>query len=653
MTRGTSTHVEDRRPVARLLGRRGAAALASAALLLTGVGAATATTQVTVKNPGGLIAVGPISGDNGFPTYYEDSAHTRLELCLDGTNPLCGFLPGDIPNDTVPIAFPDNFPEEAFYMLAGSTLDLPGGGTATLTLGLEAAFANGVEPGGQMVFARQRLVVKGGPANTTVTLRHPYGAATIDLDGTGAGRLVEDVSPAVGNFTAALAGNIGPFLKWDPATAPAAPVGYLGDPAVEHSVIGSPTGFNQFAISGGGLDVSTDQFTVQGKISTNHGVKADVAVLNGDMLDVFATSAGSELQVKGVDGVMATTPMLTDPGSNRFYARVHLTGPAPTNVTVENISDKPISTSSVPVTAPVGITITQADYDGTNLTVAATSTTRYPLTVVGLGDLPDATAKTFPVGAPPASVTVKNAAGGTATLPVTITGGPASSAALPPVTPAADPGPVVDTGTGAVATGPQATIVAAANSVPRGTSTTLDGSFSSGATSYAWSQVPGPLGSPEVTIVNANTAKPTVTIPFYAKTTNTTPLTTSPVGPAVIQLTVTGVGADGSETTDTTNFELGIVNDNVAITTARHRLGTELRIDGTSAVPGATGPLTPGTAVVVYDTTAGRAVTKLGNVQVDNLGNWSLKLRPGPRSQVGRVLIQSTRGGTAESAVTP
>jgi hypothetical protein len=649
MTRGTSIHVEDRRSVARLLRRRGAAALASAALLLTGVGAATATTQVTVKNPGGLIAVGPISGDNGFPTYYEDSAHTRVELCLDDTDPLCGFLPGDIPNDSLPISFPDNFPEEAFYMLAGSTLDLPSGGTAVLTLGLEAAFANGVEAGGQMVFARQRLVVKGGPANTTVTLRHPYGAATIDLDGTGSGRLVEDVSPAVGNFTAALAGNIGPFLKWDPATLPAAPAGYLGDPAVEHSVVGSPAGFNQFALTGGGLDLSTDQFTLQGKISTNHGVKADVAVVNGDMLDVFATSAGSDLQVKGVNGVMETTPMLTDPGSNRFYARVHLTGPAPANVTVENISDKPISTSSVPVTAPVGITITQADYDGGNLTVAATSTNGYPLTVVGLGDLPDATAKSFPVGAPPASVTVKNTTGGTATLPVTITGGPASPAALPPVAPAPDPGPVVDSGTGAVATGPQATIVAAAGSVMRGASTTLDGSFSSGATDYAWSQESGT----EVTINGANTAKPTVTVPFYAKTTDTAPRTTSPVGPAVIKLTVSGIDADGNPTTNSTTFNLGVVNDNVAIGTARHRLGTELRIDGTSNVPGATGTLTPGTAVVVYDATAGRAVTKLGNVQVDTLGNWTLKLRPGPSRQVGRVLVQSTRGGTAESAVTP
>ena len=93
------------------------------------------------------------------------------------------------------------------------------------------------------------------------------------------------------------------------------------------------------------------------------------------------------------------------------------------------------------------------------------------------------------------------------------------------------------------------------------------------------------------------------------------------------------------------------MNDNVAITTARHRLGSELRIDGTSTVPGATGTLTPATSVVVYDNTAGRAVTKLGNAQVDTLGNWSLKLKPGPTRQVSSVLAQSTRGGTASSAV--
>jgi hypothetical protein len=53
MSQGTIPRVEVRKSVVRRLGRRGAATLATAALLLSGVGAATATTQVTVKNPGG------------------------------------------------------------------------------------------------------------------------------------------------------------------------------------------------------------------------------------------------------------------------------------------------------------------------------------------------------------------------------------------------------------------------------------------------------------------------------------------------------------------------------------------------------------------------------------------------------------------------
>jgi hypothetical protein len=128
-------------------------------------------------------------------------------------------------------------------MLAGSELALPGGGRAVLVLGLEAAFANTVTEGDQVVFGRQRIVVKGAPANTTLTFRHPYGTITIDTDGSGDGKLVEDISPAAGNFTTALKSNIGPFLKWDPAAAPAAPAGYLGDPGQDHTVTGSPTGF--------------------------------------------------------------------------------------------------------------------------------------------------------------------------------------------------------------------------------------------------------------------------------------------------------------------------------------------------------------------------------------------------------------------------
>src|SRR4051795_878946 len=402
MTQGNSPEVKDRRSIVRRFGRRGAATLAGAALVLSGVGTATAATQVTVKNPGGLIAAGPVSGENGFPTYYEDSNHLRVELCLDDTNPLCGFLPGDVPNPDSPISFPDNFPQEAFYALAGADLALPGGGKAVLTLGLEAAFANAVQTGDQQVFGRQRIVVKGGPADSTLTFKEPYGTITIDTDSTGAGKLVEDISPAVGNFVTPLKGNVGPFLHW--ATGP--PDGYLGDPAVAHTVTGSPLR-NTFSVTGGGLDLTTDQFTVQGKISTNSGVNADAAVVNGTMLDVFASSSNSaQLQVEGAG--LQTTPMVTDPDSGRFYARIALNGAAPSSVKVVNIADKPASSSVVNVTRPSGITITQASYDGTSLTVAANSTNGYPVHVVGVGDLTDSSPKTFNVLAPGGTVTVKN-----------------------------------------------------------------------------------------------------------------------------------------------------------------------------------------------------------------------------------------------------
>jgi hypothetical protein len=51
-------------------------------------------------------------------------------------------------------------------------------------------------------------------------------------------------------FTAALGSPIGPFLRWDPAVTPLAPVGFIGDPTVPHTVIGSPFGTNFFRIEG-------------------------------------------------------------------------------------------------------------------------------------------------------------------------------------------------------------------------------------------------------------------------------------------------------------------------------------------------------------------------------------------------------------------
>src|SRR5262249_27622306 len=60
--------------------------------------------------------------------------------------------------------------------------------------------------------------------------------------------------------------------RWNPAVAPAAPAGFIGDPAIDHVIIGSPFGNNFFQISGpnvGGAGVNqvrTDVFSLTGKI---------------------------------------------------------------------------------------------------------------------------------------------------------------------------------------------------------------------------------------------------------------------------------------------------------------------------------------------------------------------------------------------------
>jgi hypothetical protein len=98
------------------------------------------------------------------------------------------------------------------------------------------------------VFARTRIVVKGAPTNLTTPLSFvtPFGTTNVDIDNTGAGKLVEDKTPAVGNFTTPLAGNFGPFLRWDTGTIEDSTGEYLGGPNVAHAVTGSPFNTNLF-----------------------------------------------------------------------------------------------------------------------------------------------------------------------------------------------------------------------------------------------------------------------------------------------------------------------------------------------------------------------------------------------------------------------
>jgi hypothetical protein len=228
-----------------------------------------------------LTAAGPVNPATGFPDWYQDATGLQLQLCLDGL-PACSAsaAAGDL-------APPDG---EAFWWRA--TGDLRSGSLiAKLALAQEAAFADG----GRITFARARVTITGGQGNTTYTIQHPYGTLTVTTDANGGGRSADpDIGCAAApcDFAAALGGQVGPFLHWDPTVAPAPAAGYIGDAATPHRVVGSPTGFNAFALSGGGLNLTTDQLTVEGKLA---GPPVPVADAAGSV-DFGTTAPGAPVQ---------------------------------------------------------------------------------------------------------------------------------------------------------------------------------------------------------------------------------------------------------------------------------------------------------------------------------------------------------------------
>jgi hypothetical protein len=308
-----------------------------------------------------LDAVGPINPDNGFPLWYRDRparnpASLTLEPCLD-TSGFCLFDPAvDLPNPAAALSFPDNFPEEIFWWSGDSTVAIRGGRRGLLVMGLEGAFGGGpVLAGDQVSFARIRLRID-TPVAGTYTVTHPYGVETFpDVP---AGRrtinMTRDIGiGAPGNFTGALKGDIGPFLIWDPAVAPPAPAGYIGDPNIPHQVIGrrnnffridGPAGSN---LDGAGNDfVQTDLFTISGKLATRFGVTVDRATYTRDaagstFIEVFASSApGQTIDVTST-GLAAPIPMVEDPASTTGDYYVHfgplaITDDRPPAVTVTN-----------------------------------------------------------------------------------------------------------------------------------------------------------------------------------------------------------------------------------------------------------------------------------------------------------------------------
>ena len=526
--------------------RLGAAAVMAVALAASGTLVATAATPppAHVNNTVGLKRVGPIDETNGFPSWYQDTNGTRLELCLDANDPNC--IMGTLPTPGQPVSFPGNFPDEAFWSVADSTIDAGGGDKALLVTGVEAAFggAGTVAKGQQISFGRIRVRVSGLVDGADYKVTDPYGSDTFTAEagafkGINSTEDIGSLSPD-GVFDQTMAAKSAPFLKWTAG----APAGYLGDAVTPHAVTGSPFNTNFFRVEGpagsftgsselcadatlGDSKTATDdciqssQFTVQGKVAVHSGVQVTKAYYQnsgtGHLMDLFAYSApGQKLIVSGT-GVSQTTMREDAGGNGKYYARVFADGPPPTDLKVTNTTDSPNSVDHVEQ-AQFGdkVHVTSAVYSNDSHALSVTAQSGDPAATLSVQGLPGGAPTTAASGAvtwtfpnlpvPPDDVTVTSDKGGVGTDDVVITG-------------ADDP-----------STSVVATLLADATSVQTGQTVTLDGTSSAGTiTGYAFSANP--------------TAGATLTGTGASRTfTATTP------GTYVVSMTVTGNGAGNTST---------------------------------------------------------------------------------------------------------
>lgn len=236
-------------------------------------------------------AVSPTLTPFGFPSWYQDTTGTRLTQCIDVNDPFCTVLPGPGFDPTFPMAIPQNYPGEVFYQLVDATrIPTPGCGASragllSVRFALESTFITGTPAlNEQVTFGRIRITAPSGLCpNTTYTVTHPFGTTNVTTNASGV--IAPNVGttdvgcfpivPALCDFSLATQSAVGRnFLRWDPAFAPAAPAGYLGDAVTPHRIIGGtyePGGVgtgvaNYVSLSQGSTEIGrTDLFTVMGK----------------------------------------------------------------------------------------------------------------------------------------------------------------------------------------------------------------------------------------------------------------------------------------------------------------------------------------------------------------------------------------------------
>jgi len=415
---------------------------------------------------------GPYTFATGkFPMWYQDNNQLSMELCQSraassrvpaSTPPayMCTLLPEPgVFDDSLPMVFPDNWPPEAFWFLAETAIPNNGAGFGVdaYVAGIEAAFASGNPvDGDQQSFARIRIRVN-VPVAGTYTITHPYGVETVNVTTPGrrAINITKDIGiGAPGNFSGALNGAIGPFLRSinGPYTEVNPDTGgvetFVGDPNLTEAVTGSPFNTNFLRIDGpsGVGSIQTNLFTVAGKVLDNRQqthVAVDRATYRrtsaGVRAEVFANADSSSTLcfretlalLPGPPPTPCQTSLLGD-NNGLFFGQRLGTGTLPSVVVVT--ATNPAGTTrptavSAKLTDVVKIQTARYSWANHSLLIEATSTDEVAvpdMVAQGYGRLSKTgTLQKITVAdltQPPATVTVKSAAGGSDTEPVVVVG---------------------------------------------------------------------------------------------------------------------------------------------------------------------------------------------------------------------------------------
>ncbi|WP_433588174.1 Ig-like domain-containing protein [Pseudomonas koreensis] len=415
---------------------------------------------------------GPYTFATGkFPMWYQDSNQLSMELCQSraassrvavSTPPayMCTLLPEPgIFDDSLPMVFPDNWPPEAFWFLAETTIPNNGAGYGmdAYVAGIEAAFASeNPADGDQQSFARIRIRVN-VPVAGTYTITHPYGVETVNVTTPGrrAINITKDIGiGAPGDFSGTLNGAIGPFLRSinGPYTEVNPDTGgvetFVGDPNLTEAVTGSPFDTNFVRIVGpsGAGTIQTNLFTVAGKVLDSRQqthVDIDRATYRrtsaGVRAEVFAKAdSSSTLCFRETVALLPGPPptpcqtSLTGDNTGLFFGQRLGSGAVPPVVVVTATNPagttRPTSVSAR-LTDVVKVQTARYSWASHSLLIEATSTDEVAvpdMVAQGYGRLSKTgTLQRITVAdltQPPATITVKSAAGGSDTEAVVVVG---------------------------------------------------------------------------------------------------------------------------------------------------------------------------------------------------------------------------------------